>query len=399
MIETKEKYDFKSQIKKLEDYIRKVEFSIEDMKQLNRVLFKLRNIEAITCNLDEELYNVLIDVDYDKLDTYCNDFVLGNHNNLVNLQNATNSIINNLLRYVDFNLMLGNKSEIKNSIRNYKYEITRQNNLIDKEISEFKTILQEKRDNIEKEDSNLSMLFTSFNNKLDDLEKKYSTLENNIEELIKQSKEDVTKLIETEKIKLGENYSKESDNYKIKFEEKSKEYQTKFDDLYTTIEAKDEQISKLLDIVGEKARIGEYKKNADSARTERIVWQVITVFLFLAAFIIMTCVTLGTKNYDKFTVFKYIVSAILMGAATYTGRQASNLRKDEVYYRKQELELASIDVYLENMNSDNKEEIKKELSSKLFGQAQNTYTNKYDEKKNFSVEDIIKILETIKNNN
>ena len=105
------------------------------------------------------------------------------------------------------------------------------------------------------------------------------------------------------------------------------------------------------------------------------------------------------SDYNKFTILKYVVSAILMGAATYTGKQASNLRKDEVYYRKQELELSSIDVYLENMQPENKEEIKKELSSKLFGQAQNTYTNKYEEKKGLSVDDIVKILETLKNKN
>ena len=51
------------------------------------------------------------------------------------------------------------------------------------------------------------------------------------------------------------------------------------------------------------------------------------------------------------------------------------------------------------MKPENKEEIKKELSSKLFGQAQNTYTNKHEEKKGFSVEDIVKILETLKNKN
>jgi len=45
----------------------------------------------------------------------------------------------------------------------------------------------------------------------------------------------------------------------------------------------------------------------------------------------------------------------------------------------------------------NREEIKKTLSTKMFGQAQNTYTNKYDDKKSFSVDDLVKIIESIKN--
>ena len=111
----------------------------------------------------------------------------------------------------------------------------------------------------------------------------------------------------------------------------------------------------------------------------------------------MLCVTIKSKDYNKFTIFKYIISAILMGASTYTAKQASNSRKDEVYYRKQELELASIDVYLESMEPANREEIKKNLSTKMFGQAQNTYTNKYDDKKGFSSDDVVKIIESLKN--
>lgn len=398
MVETMEKYNFKHQINQIEEYIRKTELNQEDMKQINRILFKLRNIDAITSSIDEDLYSALIDNDYNNLKNYCNYFVSGQHNYISNIQTTTNNIINDIMRYVDFNLLLGNKSGIKNSIRNYKYEITRQNHLIETEVSEFMKIIQEKKNNLEEEDSNLNSLFGTFNKKLEELDKKHISLTNDFEELLTQSNDKIDTLIKDEKLKLDENYTKESNGYKNKFDEFSKEYKEKFNNLYTEITKKDNQISKLLDIVGEKARIGEYKRNADIARKERICWQIATVALFLLAFILMFCVTLFS-DYNKFIILKYVVSAILMGAATYTGKQASNLRKDEVYYRKQELELSSIDVYLENMKPENKEEIKKELSSKLFGQAQNTYTNKHEEKKGFSVEDIVKILETLKNKN
>ena len=392
MIETNEKYDFKNLIKQIEDYIRKTELNQDDMKQINRILFKLRNIDAITSSIDEDLYSVLIENNYNDLKIYCNYFVSGQHNHISNMQTTTNNIISDIIRYVDFNLLLGNKSEIKNNIRNYKYEITRQNHLIETEVSEFMKIVQEKKKNLEEEDSNLNSLFSTFNNKLEELEKKHTSLTNDFGTLLTQSNDKIDMLINDEKLKLDENYTKESNDYKNKFDELSKEYQEKFNNLYVEITKKDNQISKLLDIVGEKVRVGEYKRNADIARKERIVWQIITIALFISAFALMLYVTM-CSDYDKFTILKYVVSAILMGAATYTGKQASNLRKDEVYYRKQELELSSIDVYLENMQPESKEEIKKELSSKLFGQAQNTYTNKYEEKKGFSVEDIFKIID------
>lgn len=398
MVETKEKYNFKNLLKQMEDYIRKTEFSQEDIEQINKILFKLRNIDAITSSIDEDLYSALIEQNYNSLKKSCEGFVLGQRNYISEMQTATNSIINDIIRYVDFNLLLGNKSGIKNNIRNYKYEITRQNHLIEAEVSEVMTIIQEKKKNLEEEDSSLNSLFSSFNEKLKELDNKYVSLTNDFGTLLTQSSNKVETLINDEKLKLDENYNNSANDYKNKFDELSREYQGKFSNLYSEITKKDNQISKLLDIVGEKARIGEYKRNADIARKERIVWQIVTIVLFLLAFILMLYVTM-CSDYNKFTILKYVVSAILMGAATYTGKQASNLRKDEVYYRKQELELSSIDVYLENMQPENKEEIKKELSSKLFGQAQNTYTNKYEEKKEFSVEDIVKILETLKNKN
>lgn len=395
MVETKEKYNFKNLLKQIEDYIRINEVNQEDMDQINRILFKLRNIDAIASSIDEDLYSALIEQNYDSLKKSCEDFVLGQRNCISGMQASINNIMNDIIRYVDFNLLLGNKSGIKNNIRNYKYEITKQNRLIETEVSEVMTIIQEKKKNLEEEDSSLNSLFSSFNEKLKELDNKYVSLTNDFSTLLTQSNNKVETLINDEKLKLDENYNNSANDCKNKFDELSREYQEKFSDLYSEITKKDNQISKLLDIVGEKARIGEYKRNADIARKERIVWQIVTIVLFLLAFILMLYVTMSS-DYNKFTILKYVVSAILMGAATYTGKQASNLRKDEVYYRKQELELSSIDVYLESMQPENKEEIKKELSSKLFGQAQNTYTNKYEEKKGFSVEDIVKILETFK---
>lgn len=403
-----EKFNFNELIKSIEEYLLTIELNQNEMLQVNRILYKLRNIDAIISTIDEELYYSLIESNYKNLESYCKSFISGQHSYITSLQSVTNNIANDLLRYIDFNMLLGNKSGIKKNIRNYKYELTKQNNLVEVETSQLLENIKDKKEELESKDSDLNKSFDSFGLKLEELEKKHSELSDDISTLLKQSTDKIDDLITKEKEKLEENYTNESqsfeekfDNtsssYAEKFEELSNEYKEKYDTLYNEIKSKDEQISKLLDIVGDKARVGEYKKNADSSKTERIIWQVLTIVLFIGAFVLMIYVTLSTKNYDKFTIIKYIVSAILMGAATYTGKQASNSRKDEVYYRKQELELASINTYLEAMDPNIKDEIKKDLSSKIFGQAQSTYTNKYDERKGFATEDIIKIIESLKN--
>lgn len=406
-----EKYIFIEFIRTLEEYRITNDLNSNEMLELNRVIYKLKNIEAIFNNIDEDLLNNdLLETNYKNLEQNFNYFISGQHRYLTNMQTSINNILNDLFKYIDFNMLLGNKDGIKKNIRNYKYEITKQSNLIENETLELLEDIKLKKNNIADEDTGLKNIFNEFNNKIQKLEKSHDELNNKFDNMLKISNEKIDNLIDKEKVKLEENYDKQANNYRDKFDEITvdyekkykgleSEYLSKYETLYEEIKEKDNQISKLLDIVGDKARIGEYKKNADSSKIERIIWQVITIFLFLGSFGMMFYITIWDKDYDKFTVIKYIVSAILMGAATYTGKQASNSRKDEVYYRKQELELASIDVYLESMDSNSKDEIKKELSSKLFGQAQNTYTNKYDEKKGFAIDDIIRVIEALKNKN
>ena len=399
MVETQEQFDFKQKIKQIEEYIINFEFNSSDTNKIKKILFKLSSIDSIASNVDEDLYSNLINSKYSNLTNYCNRFIGGQHSYLQNILDTTGAILSDISQYIDYNVLFNNKVGIKNNIKIYKSEITKQGKLVELETTKLIDEIKEKKKELEDKNSNINQVISSFDTKLKELENKNTKLSNDVETLSNQSKDKIDRLIETEKTKLENNYAQEQQNIKIKFEELSKQYCEKFDKLHTELKQKDEQISKLLDIVGEKARIGEYKKNADSSRIERIVWQVITLILFVASFGIMLWVTIDTKNIDKYIWFKYIVSAILMGAATYTGKQASNSRKDEVYYRKQELELASIDVYLENLSPDKKHEIKKELSTSMFGQAQKTYTNKYDEKKLFSAEDIIRFIETLKTKN
>ena len=183
------------------------------------------------------------------------------------------------------------------------------------------------------------------NNQLNDFTEKINELEKTIEDknaAIENTKENYNKIIN----ELQESYS----NKISEFENSAKQ---DFDNIKAEIEKKDEKISELIGLIGNKANIGEYKSNADKAHSERIKWQIATVIIFIVAFALMGLITLFTKDYNIATLARYIVSVILLGMSGYTGKQASNLRKDEVYYRKQQLELSSIDVYLDDIRKPN----------------------------------------------
>lgn len=108
-----------------------------ELKKINKVLFNLRNIDAIIENIDEELIIGDIENDYNNLKGYCNYFIQGNNNYISNILTTSDSIISKLQKYVDYNIILNNKSNIKNSIRNYKYEITKQSSNLEKEVTDI----------------------------------------------------------------------------------------------------------------------------------------------------------------------------------------------------------------------------------------------------------------------
>ena len=398
MTETEQRYELKSIIDNIKEYYKNGTYSESKTHQLEVILYKLNNIDTILENIDQDILGTTISSDYNNCKTYTTNIIKNNDSSLTYLNNTLDTMFSKIYEYVDFKMLLGNRSEIKKYIREYKYNISRQSEILENEVNDIKDLIRERKDEINNENSELNKSLNTFKEELNTINEQKDKLKQKINEMLETEKEGLKIQLDDETKKLNEQYIKIIEEYNQKFETLSTSYKNSFDSLLTQLKEKEKQISELVGIVGTKSKIGEYKKNADSSRIERIIWQSTTIILFLIAFGIMIYVTLTSKNYNNFTIFKYIVSAILMGAAAYTSKQASNARKDEVYYRKQQLELASIDVYLESLKPESREEIKKNLSDKLFGQAKNTYTNKYDEGKGFSIDDLVRVIEAIKKN-
>ena len=295
--------------------------------------------------------------------------------------------------YVNYLLLVGKNYNIKDHIKSYKQKLTC-------EINNISTVCDEKlkeiSEQIKLKESELSELtLKKEENMLVEKEKDITTKFNDLNNKNDQMSQETENQINQIKDNALDSYSAIEKNIKEKYNELEQQTKDKFDILEKEIEAKDTEISNLIGIIGNKANIGEYKSNADNAHAERVKWQIATVIIFGVAFVMMSFITILTKNYNITTVVKYIVSVILLGMSGYTAKQASNLRKDEVYYRKQQLELSSIDVYLDDMPDTLKEKIKENLSNKMFGQARETYQNKYDEETNNILEKILKILKKL----
>ncbi len=400
-------YELCEQIENINNENQKQIKKIVDMDKQNYVTKKIKKIIryingielALELDNDKNIIKEKLNIIYTAEQTI-SDILADDPENVDEINKRINSIINMIKEIeplvtsmFDLSIYL-QKNGIKNNVALYRTEL---NNLND-EISsikenteeEFRVIKETKMQELSEINKKQEEVKNDIDNQFVDFTRKMEEFDKSI----KQKDEEISALKEESDNKL----KNIEESYKTKFEELEKKANQDFDKLKEDIGKKDEKISELIGLIGNKANIGEYKSNADKAHTERIRWQIATVIIFGLAFLLMGIITYSTKDYNITTLARYIVSVILLGMSGYTGKQASNQRKDEVYYRKQQLELSSIDVYLDNMPETTRIEIKKELSSKIFGQASETYKSKYDDNTNETLDKIVKLVENLSNN-
>lgn len=369
-----------SKIKKFKTYIYNSDLIVELSDHKNIIRDKLTVLLSIEQAIEILLSNDIIDwIEINK-----------KIDSIIMIIKELEPIITNIF---DLSSVL-TRDGIKNNIKLYRKNLTglsldieNINHKIDADFEKAREDnskgLQTLKEEQDKFKTNINKEIEEYNNTFKVFEENMSQKESEIES-IKNNYID-----ETEKIKqlYLENYNN-----------LEKETKNKFDNLEKNINFKDKKISELIGLIGNKANIGEYKSNADKAHNERIIWQVSTVIIFAVAFFMMCFITIKTKDYNITTLARYIVSVILLGMSGYTAKQASNQRKDEIYFRKQQLELSSMDVYLDDMPKNVKYEIKQALSNKIFGQARETYKSKYDDTNNSSIEKLITVIEELLHN-
>ena len=76
------------------------------------------------------------------------------------------------------------------------------------------------------------------------------------------------------------------------------------------------------------------------------------------------------------SIIRIVAAAALSYPATYAANESSKHRKQENYNRKIELELASINPFIEILAETKKQEIKEKLVEKYFGNINNIYDSK-----------------------
>lgn len=136
------------------------------------------------------------------------------------------------------------------------------------------------------------------------------------------------------------------------------------------LEQKQKEATKIVSVIGNIGATGNFQRIANSHQNSANAWRVIALLFMtgLAGLIVWSVISLGSNQFDWMkSLLRIIAAAVLSYPATYAARESSKHRKLENFNRKLELELSSIESFIELLPEEKKQNIKEKLSEKYFG--------------------------------
>lgn len=275
-----------------------------------------------------------------------------------------------------------------NRIKNFPIPVAKADFNFSRKIAEFEKIAKSKYKSLEKEKDELQTELTNFKTDL-------TTKETEIQRLIKliEGKEteiqNLNSTFQTDfnniKSEHNQNFENDKKTYRAEIDKSKEQFKKEIDELKNSIdtdtstliselETKLSEAKKLVNLIGNVGITGNYQNIANSHKKSANFWRV-TAIVFMSIFSILlvwTIIDLSSEgfNWTK-SLIRLIAAAALSYPATYAARESSKHRKLETINRNAELELASINPFIEGLSDDKKQIIKEKLVEKYFGNNRN----------------------------
>ena len=251
---------------------------------------------------------------------------------------------------------------------------------------------------IEKQADSVQELYAEFRKTVDEYIKQ---VENRISE-IKSAQKEIQKQIENNKSEVNkqiaqwqqqfseaqENRNKEFGDLKSHIEseftrqlnetleawgdhlnEKDSEYTNRLEKLRKECEGSRDKIHELLNLAADDSVAGGYVKTAKVEGRQALSWRIGAIgFITLAAIWLFYSFLSGLSlSSIEATIASFGLTAVLLFGAAYAAQQSTKHRSVQVRNQKIALEMATIDPYLQDLPDEDKKEIKKELTTRFFG--------------------------------
>lgn len=319
---------------------------------------------------------------------------VGNHN-VGHLNNANNNFNSALNRIRNFPLPFAkNDFNFSKSISNFEKIVTEKYRNLEEENERLNSELQgfeNKLKNNEVEIDNLSKLLTQKESEIQNINSSFQTEFNNIKSTAVQS-------FEQERKAFRKEIDSDRETYQLEIEKHKAAITTETSELISELQQKLEESKKLVNVIGNVGVTGNYQIIANHHRKQANIWRIIAV-IFMTILSVLLIYTIwhitGTEFDWKVALIRVIAFSALLYPATYAAKEAGKHRRMENVNRKSELDLASINPFIEILPENKKQEIKEKLVDKFFG---NSNFDGEDTKKggdDFSISGFEKLIKTL----
>jgi hypothetical protein len=324
--------------------------------------------------------------------------------------NALSQELSNALSQI--NSFLGNKNtgHINNAVNNMTTCVTRARNLpfpfvksdfnFSKAISNFETTIKDKLELISIKGHETQKLLETLSKEIEEKQKELDSINN----LIKQKEKeiiDINNSFQTNynniKQSATEQYANDRKAFRNEIDEDKKtfhkeienqkeEISTKASIILNDLQLKLQEARKLVNIIGNIGLTGNFQINARYHKKAADIWRIIAIcfMAILSGILIYTIwdISHGTFDWLK-SIIRIVAAGILSYPATYAAQESSKHRKQENYNKRIELELASLNPFIEFLDETKKQLIKEKLVEKYFGNHNNIELK--DDKKDVDV--------------
>lgn len=150
------------------------------------------------------------------------------------------------------------------------------------------------------------------------------------------------------------------------------QFRERADEVISDLETKNQQAADLVQVTANITVTGNFDKLAADEKQNADRWRGIAVLcmcgLVALALIILTYSYLEAQFEWKMVLFRYATALILAFPAAYAMAESAHHRKLQQKYRQMQLELASIDPFIESLPLLEKQALKKTLAERMFAQ-------------------------------
>lgn len=282
-------------------------------------------------------------------------------------------------------------------------------NTIKEAVAESKTIsesnLAELSNKIVQEQQRLDSFATAYQKQMNDDKESFSQLKISLSQQFadntKTWDDKVSALIENGNSLQDEFNNSADEQFEIFNQEKNniiQKYSSSFEHF-------EDEVRNMVGIINANTFSSKYREVADDAKSRASLWHKIAIgaMICVAAFAVyaFVCTTNNDTGWVKL-VAKIFATGTLATIAAYAVNEASKQEKVERYARKIEMELVSIDPFIESLQEEKKTEIKQIVAEKIFNSPDDMGISRRDDfnvKQRHNNSELMKIIEAMLKNN